>query len=65
MKTLKSVNWFRLVIVAGLSICTSLAMFYSDEILTKGEIFNTLLQAGIAGFAFLQCPEDGVRKTGQ
>lgn len=58
MRTFRSVNWFRLFIVVGLSLCTSAAMFFGDEVYTRGEIFNSILQASIAGFAFLQCPED-------
>jgi hypothetical protein len=57
MKTFKHVSWFRLFVVVGLSIATSLSMFFGDEVLSKGEIFNTILQAAIVGFSFLQCPE--------
>lgn len=60
MKTWKGVNWFRLCIVVGLSLTTSMAMFFGDEMLTRAEIFNSLLQASIVGFSFLQCPEDGM-----
>lgn len=58
MRTFRSVNWFRLFVVIGLSLTTSAAFFYGDEVLTKAEIFSTILQASIASFAFLQCPED-------
>ena len=57
MKTFKQVSWFRLFVVVGLSLATSLSMFFGDEILSRGEIFNTILQAAIVGFSFLQCPE--------
>ena len=57
MKTFKQVSWFRLFVVVGLSLATSLSMFFGDEILSRGEIFNTILQAVIVGFSFLQCPE--------
>lgn len=57
MKTFKQVNWFRLFVVVGMSLVTSLTTFYGDEILTKGELFMTIMQASIVGFSFLQCPE--------
>lgn len=63
MRTWKSVNWFRLFVVVGLSLTTSAAMFFGDEYLSKAEIFNTILQALIVGFAFLQCPEDRTREN--
>lgn len=56
-KSFKEVNWFRLLIVTGLSIATSMSFFYADENLTRAEIFNSLFQAAIVGFSFLQCPE--------
>jgi hypothetical protein len=36
-------------------------MFFGDSVLSGAEIFNSILQAAIAGFAFLQCPEDSTR----
>ena len=63
MKTYAEVNWFRLFIVVGLSVATSLSMFFGDEVLSKGEIFNTILQAAIVGFSFLQCPEAGTARN--
>lgn len=60
MTNFKSINWFRLCVVVGLSVVSSLAMFYGDEQLSRGEIVNTLLQATIVSFSFLQCPEDGI-----
>ncbi len=62
MTNFKSINWFRLGVVLGLSLVSSLAMFYGDEQFSHGEIVNTLLQAGIVGFSFLQCPEDGAAR---
>lgn len=62
MTNFKNINWFRLCVVIGLSLVSSLAMFYGDEQLSRGEIVNTLLQAGIVGFSFLQCPEDGIAR---
>jgi hypothetical protein len=57
MRTWKQINSFRLFVVVGLSLCTSAAMFFGDETLTRGEIFNAILQASIVAFSFLQCPE--------
>ena len=57
MRTFKQISWFRLFVVVGLSLTTSASMFFGDEILTRGEIFNTLIQAAIVAFSFLQCPE--------
>lgn len=61
MRTWKGVNWFRLFVVVGLSLTTSAAMFFGDEVITKAEMFNTVLQASITCFAFLQCPEELTR----
>ena len=57
MKTWKQINSFRLFVVVGLSLTTSATLVFGDEVITKGEIFNTILQAAIVAFSFLQCPE--------
>ena len=57
MRTFRQVSWFRLFVVVGMSLVTSLATFYGDEILTKGELFTGAMQACIVAFSFLQCPE--------
>ncbi len=62
MRTFRSVNWFRLFVVVGLSLTTSAAFFYGDEVLSKAEIFSTILQASIVAFAYLQCPEDAPQR---
>lgn len=63
MTNFRNVSWFRFIVIVVLSICTSLSLFFSDEALTKGEIFVTLMQAVIAGFSYLQCPESVVKKV--
>lgn len=57
MQNFTDISWFRLMMVMGLSVATSLAMFGGDERVTRGELFTTLIQAVIVGFSFLQCPE--------
>lgn len=61
----KDVNLFRLFVVVGLSLATSATVYFGDSVLTGAEIFNGVLQASIAGFAFLQCPEIGQKKKGE
>jgi hypothetical protein len=66
MRTWKQISGFRLFVVVGLSLTTSAALFFADEDFSKKEIFNTLIQAGIVAFSFLQCPElEYAKKTEQ
>ena len=74
MQNIKEVNWFRLIVFIGLSVATSLAVFYNDEVLSRGELFTIVVQSLITAFSYLQCPEAtqnflrrkrNVGKTGQ
>jgi len=61
----RDVNWFRFVVVVGLSFLTSMIFNLGDEHLSILESARTLIQALIAGFAFLQCPEINARNRGE
>lgn len=65
MQTWKQINSFRLFVVVGLSLVTSAALFANDAHLTASEVLNAGLQAAIAAFAFLQCPELAEKKKEQ
>jgi hypothetical protein len=56
-QTWKQVNWFRFFVIVSLSFLTSMIFNLDDSALNFVEIFRTTIQALIAGFAFLQCPE--------
>ena len=56
-RTWKQVNWFRFVVVVGLSFLTSMIFNLDDGRLSIIEATKTLIHALIAGFAYLQCPE--------
>jgi len=62
MRTWRQINGFRLFVVVGISLTTSAAMFFADEDLSRGEIFNGIIQAAIVAFSFLQCPESNANK---
>lgn len=55
-KTWKTVSKFRLFTIVGFSLLTSLSLTLGDELWTAKEIVTAILQAGIAAFAYLQCP---------
>jgi hypothetical protein len=55
-KSWKSISKFRLFTIVGFSLLTSLSLSISDELWTVKEIVTAILQAGIAAFAYLQCP---------
>ncbi len=67
-KTWKSVSKFRLFTMVGLSLLTSLSLSMAEELWTVKEIVSAVLQAIIAGFAYVQCPtmkieDDQAEKT--
>lgn len=53
----KGANKFRLITIICLSLLTSAASVDIENV-SLGTMFYMLVQAGIAGFAFLQCPGD-------
>jgi hypothetical protein len=55
-KSFKDVSKFRLFTIVGFSLLTSLSLSMNDSLWTLKEIVSAILQAGIAGFAYLQCP---------
>lgn len=55
-KNWKSISKFRLFTIVGFSLLTSLSLTLNDEFWTVKEIISAVLQASIAGFAYLQCP---------
>lgn len=61
MQTWRTVNWFRFTTIVSLSILTSLVFVMEDGQLQIVEMIRTTLHGLIAGFAFLQCPEAGIR----
>ncbi len=65
MTSFKGVKWFRLFVIVSISFLASMMFNLGDEILTSVEIFRTAIQASIAGFAFLQCPEESRKKGGE
>ena len=52
----KNINKFRLFTIVGLSLLTSLSLSMNDELWRVREVVTAILQASIAGFAYLQCP---------
>ena len=63
MRHWRQINSFRLFVVVGLSLTTSATLFFGDEVFSRSEMFNTILQAAIVAFSFLQCPEMSGMKT--
>ena len=63
MRTWKQVNWFRFLTIVGISFLTSIIFNLDDGIFSFIEVVRTIVQALIAGFAFLQCPELATRIT--
>ncbi len=65
MTTFKTIKWFRLFVIVAISFLASMMFNLGDEVLSNIEILRTATQALIAGFAFLQCPEDAPKKRGE
>lgn len=55
-KSWKNINKFRLFTIVGFSLLTSLSLAVSEELWTVKEVLISCIQAGIAAFAYLQCP---------
>ncbi len=53
---LSEVNWFKFVLVVFMAMATSMLFNLEDGKLETVEAMRTVVQALIAGFAFLQCP---------
>ena len=58
----KDVNWFRFGVVIAISFLASMMFNLNDEHLGLIELTRTVIQALIAGVAFLQCPES-IKRT--
>jgi len=55
-KSWKNISKFRLFTIVALSVLTSLSLTLNESLWTPKEIISAILQASIAGFAYLQCP---------
>ena len=55
-KSFRDVSKFRLFTIIGFSLLTSLSLTIKDDFWLWKDILAAFLQAGIAGFAYLQCP---------
>ena len=55
-KSFKDISKFRLFTILGFSLLTSLSLTIKDDFWAAKDILAAFLQAGIAGFAYLQCP---------
>ncbi|MGI8849357.1 MAG: hypothetical protein ACR2HT_04235 [Pyrinomonadaceae bacterium] len=55
-KNWKCVSKFRLFTIVGFSVLTSLSLSINDSLWTMKDVISAVLQALIAGFAYLQCP---------
>lgn len=62
-KTWKSISKFRLFTIVFLSLLTSLSLSMTDELWRARDLVAAVLQAAIAGFAYLQCPTIKVKET--
>ncbi len=62
-KTWKSISKFRLFTIVFLSLLTSLSLSMTDELWRARDLVAALLQAAIAGFAYLQCPTIKAEET--
>jgi hypothetical protein len=56
MKSFADVNKFRLFVIVGFSILTSLSLSMKDNFWMPKDVMSAILQAGIAAFAYMQCP---------
>ncbi len=61
-ENLSEVNWFKFALVIFMAATTSMMFNLEDGYIEYVEIWRTMVQTLIAGFAFLQCPAN--RKTG-
>lgn len=59
----KNVNKFRLLTVIALSLLASVATAAGRESFSSWDVIQLFTQAGIAGFAYMQCPSDGRGST--
>ena len=55
-KSFKDISKFRLFTILGFSLLTSLSLTIKDELWQWKDVLAAFLQAGIAGFAYMQCP---------
>lgn len=55
-KTWKNISKFRLFTIVFLSLLTSLSLSMTDDLWRARDLVAAILQAAIAGFAYLQCP---------
>lgn len=55
-KSFRDISKFRLFTIVGFSLLTSLSLSMQESFWTGKEIISAVLQAGIAGFAYMQCP---------
>lgn len=55
-KSWSEISKFRLFTIICLSLLTSLSLTLSDELWKMRDLVSALLQAAIAGFAYMQCP---------
>lgn len=60
VKTWKSINKFRFFTIVFLSLLTSLSLSITEDLWTAKDSLSAVMQALIAGFAYLQCPTIGV-----
>lgn len=58
------VSWFRFFVIISISFLASMMFNLNDEFLSSVEITRTIIQALIAGVAFLQCPSLSVTAPG-
>lgn len=56
MKTWREISKFRLFTIVCLSLLTSLSLSMGDELWKLKDLVSAFLQAGIAAFAYMQCP---------
>lgn len=55
-KTWKSISKFRLFTIVALSLLTSLSLTMTEDLWKLKDVVAAIMQAAIAGFAYLQCP---------
>lgn len=63
-KTWKSISKFRLFTIVFLSLLTSLSLSMTDDLWRARDLVAAVLQAAIAGFAYLQCPTIKLEEKG-
>jgi hypothetical protein len=62
-KSWKNISKFRLFTIVALSLLTSLSLTMTDELWKLKDIVAAIMQAAIAGFAYLQCPTIKLREV--